>query len=296
MTRFKWTEDDKARLLACSDRDDMLAEFPELSLENLERRKREFLNERFEENFKVLYIDIETAPNTASVWGLWNQNVSLNQLLESGRTICFAAKWQGKRQVHFYSDYKHGQSEMIAKAHELLSQADVVVHYNGKRFDIPTLNKEFLLEKLTPPSPYQQIDLYSVVKQKFRFPSYKLDYVVQELGLGTKVHHSGHEMWLKCIAGDADAWADMERYNKQDTLLLEDLHATLLPWITTHPNRRLFESGVTCPNCGNKGDLRREGFSYTQTGRYQRYQCRTCGTWLRDNRRVSSTKVRSTVL
>jgi len=32
---------------------------------------------------QILLLDIETAPNTAHVWGLWNQNVSLNQLMES---------------------------------------------------------------------------------------------------------------------------------------------------------------------------------------------------------------------
>ena len=79
--------------------------------------------------------------------------------------------------------------------HGLLNDADAVVHYNGTKFDIPTLNKEFLLHSFNPPSPYKQIDLLRVVRSNFRFPSNKLDYVAQRLNLGKKHEHEGHELW-----------------------------------------------------------------------------------------------------
>ena len=41
----------------------------------------------------ILLIDIETAPNKVYTWGLWNQNVSLNQIDEVGYTLCWAATW-----------------------------------------------------------------------------------------------------------------------------------------------------------------------------------------------------------
>ena len=45
---------------------------------------------------KTLTLDIETAPQVAHVWGLWQQNVGLPQLLESGYVMCFAAKWEDR--------------------------------------------------------------------------------------------------------------------------------------------------------------------------------------------------------
>ena len=30
---------------------------------------------------KILMIDIEVSPNTAHVWGIYDQNISINQLL-----------------------------------------------------------------------------------------------------------------------------------------------------------------------------------------------------------------------
>lgn len=241
---------------------------------------------------KILYTDIETSPNAADVWGLWNQNISLSQLRESSRTICFAAKWRAARRLEFYSEYHDGRGVMLKEAHRLLSEADVVVHFNGKRFDVPTLNKEFVLEGMKPPAPFQQLDLLEVVKRSFRFPSNKLAYVSEALGIGGKLKHTGHEMWIKCLAGDDAAWRMMEKYNKQDVSLLEKLHDTLLPWITTHPNRRLFDDADGCTNC-ESGDLRREGYRYTLTGKFQRYQCRNCGTWSSAGRRVDGTDIRA---
>lgn len=50
---------------------------------------------------KILMLDIEVSPNTAHVWGLWQQNVSINQLMESSYTLCWAAKWHGTKEVMF---------------------------------------------------------------------------------------------------------------------------------------------------------------------------------------------------
>ncbi len=155
---------------------------------------------------KILLLDIESSPNTAHVWGLWQQNVSINQLMESSYVLCYAAKWLGQKDVLFDSVHQSRPKTMLKGIHALLNDADAVVHYNGTKFDIPTLNKEFLLHHFNPPSPYKQIDLLRVVRSNFRFPSNKLDYVAQRLNLGKKHEHEGHELWVKCMNGDKDAW------------------------------------------------------------------------------------------
>ncbi len=108
---------------------------------------------------KILLLDIETSPNTAHVWGLWQQNVSINQLMESSYVLCYAAKWLDNEEVLFDSVHQSKPKKMLKGIHGLLNEADAVVHYNGTKFDIPTLNKEFLLHSYNPPSPYKQIDL-----------------------------------------------------------------------------------------------------------------------------------------
>lgn len=246
---------------------------------------------------KILLLDIETSPNVAHVWGLWNQNVGTSQIMDSGRTICWAAKWYGEDDVMFMSEYHDGHTNMLAGVYHLLDEADAVVHYNGTKFDIPTLNKEFLLKNWEPPAPYHQIDLLRVARKEFRFPSNKLDYVAQALGIGQKVKHIGHELWVLCLAKDAEAWKMMQEYNEQDAVLLESLYERLLPWIKSHPNHALYtdEERPVCPNCGSSHVISK-GTETTKTMKYDRYRCKDCGTNIRGRTSILSVEQRKRIL
>lgn len=231
---------------------------------------------------RILALDIETTPNLAHVWGLWKQNVAISQIDRSTEMLCFVAKWVGERPIYFCPGSLHpeGNSErMVNDAWDLLDEADAVLHYNGKRFDIPHLNREFLLWGLKPPSPYRQIDLLETVKKQFRFPSNKLDYVTKSLGYPGKVKVD-FDLWLGCMNGDPASWKKMERYNRRDVTELEKLYESLLPWIIGHPNAGIDLPGHVCPTCASPKQERR-GFSYTPTGKYQQYLCKDCGRWSR---------------
>lgn len=230
---------------------------------------------------KVLFLDIETSPNLATVWGIWNQNIAISQLIESSYTLCWAAKWQGSKEVMFDSVQKSGKRGVIKSIYNLLKEADVVIHYNGKRFDIPTLNKEFLLADLTPPSPFKQIDLYHTVRKKFRFVSNKLAYITEQLGFKGKIK-TNHKLWLDCMNGDKCAWKKMEAYNRRDITELERVYKVVLPWIENHPNLGMFTESTrpACTNCGST-HLQARGMQRSKTQSYRRYQCTNCGTWTR---------------
>jgi DNA polymerase elongation subunit (family B) len=228
---------------------------------------------------KVLLLDIETAPNKAYIWQLKTDYVSTDQLISSSHILCVSAKWLGESDITFRSVYEHGQRVMLQDIHEMIGDADVVVHYNGTKFDIPTLNREFLCEGMAPPSPLRQVDLLPVVRKQFKFTSNKLDYVCQQLGLGNKVHHKGMELWDGCMANDPASWKVMEKYNKMDVVLLERLYNRLLPWIPRLPNHTLYTGlSDSCPRCGSKKFTRR-GVAHTYLLTYQRYQCNKCMGW-----------------
>ena len=52
---------------------------------------------------KILILDIETSPHTGFHWGLFQQNISIGQLIESSSVLCWAAKWLGEKKVYFSS-------------------------------------------------------------------------------------------------------------------------------------------------------------------------------------------------
>lgn len=233
---------------------------------------------------KILLLDIETAPNLVHVWGLWKQNVATNQIIDAGYVMCWAAQWLDSDVIMFDSVHQSGTKKMLRGIYELLDEADAVIHYNGSRFDIPTLNKEFLLNNMVPPATYKQIDLLKTARAQFRFPSNKLDYIAKALGVGAKVKHAGHELWIRCLNGEDVAWAEMEHYNRNDVVILKNVYYKLLPWIKNHPNRGVFEDKHdVCPNCGGT-HLQRRGFAHSNAGKYQRFQCTDCGTWSRSRK------------
>lgn len=245
---------------------------------------------------KLLFLDIETAPHKVFSWGLFEQDIHIDQIVEPGYTLCWAAKWRGQRRVLFDSVHQSNPRDMVKRIHALIDEADAVCQYNGDKFDLPTLNKEFLLQGLSPPSPSKQIDLLRTARGQFRLASNKLDYVAGVLGLGSKVKHKGMTLWRDCMDGKPEAWRVMERYNKQDVVLLERVYDRLLPWVKGHPNMALFvdAKAPTCPNCGGKVQAR--GWAFTATNKYPRYQCRGCGKWSRGRGTVLDKERKASVL
>lgn len=191
---------------------------------------------------RILLLDIETAPHNAYAWGLWGQDIHPDQIVKAGYTLSWSAKWFGEKEVFFNSVHQSSYTDMLKEIHALLDEADIVVHYNGKRFDIPTLNKEFIIHKMRRPKAFKHLDLLTVSRSTFRFPHNKLDSVCQTLGIGKKVRHKGMQLWNQCMEGNHRAWIVMEKYNKQDVILLEKLYRRYLPWIPNHPR--------LCSKCG----------------------------------------------
>jgi uncharacterized protein YprB with RNaseH-like and TPR domain len=138
-------------------------------------------------DMRVLAWDIERIPAASYHWGLWKQNIGLSQIITTGETVSFAARWIGdpKRDAVFHSTFHDGKEEMLRQLWELLDEADALVSWNGAGFDTNHVNTEFLLAGMSPPSPATEIDLLRTAKKRFQFLSNKLDYVAQQLGVGS---------------------------------------------------------------------------------------------------------------
>ena len=231
---------------------------------------------------KILVIDIETAPASGYIWKLFDVNVSLSQLIDTSKVICFAAKWHGEKKVIFSSNQEDTHKAMIQKAWDLFDQADAVIGYNSKNFDCKILNKEFILAGLTPPTPYKHIDLLQTMRQNFKFMSNKLDHVSQELGIGKKTSHQGFDLWTACMNNDSKAWSLMKKYNINDVKLTEELYDRVTPWLKTTFNHNEHSNEVVCPNCGSH-NLTKNGKYLSPNRAYQKYVCKDCFSHSKSN-------------
>lgn len=236
---------------------------------------------------KILFYDIETAPNLSYVWGKYEQDVIAYE--KEWYMLCFAYKWLGEKKVHavslpdfkLYKKDKQNDKHVIEKLWELFNEADIVIAHNGDKFDQRKSNARFAYHGLTPPSPYKTIDTKKVAKKYFAFNSNKLDDLGDHLGIGRKIQTGGFSLWKGCMEGDEKAWKKMIQYNKNDVKLLEDVYLKLRPWITNHPNLNIMlGTDRNCPNCGSN-QLQKRGTYKTNTNVYQQYWCKSCGKWPR---------------
>lgn len=244
---------------------------------------------------KVLLLDIETSPIIASVWGIWNQDVPLNMIEKDWSILSYSAKWLGDNRM-FYEDVRgqrdiNDDSRLLKGIWKLLDEADVIVTQNGKKFDIKKLNARFIINGMNAPSSFEHIDTKQIASKNFAFTSNKLEYMAQKLGLKQqKSKHkkfSGFELWRQCLANNREAWKEMEHYNKQDVLTLEELYLKLRGWGNGGINLNLYieDLNFQCGTCQST-QLRKKGFRITKGGKYQRYICVDCGSQFRSRKNL----------
>lgn len=241
---------------------------------------------------RVLYLDIECSPNLAYVWDVWKQNVNPNMLLETKEVLCFAYQWEGDRDIQFRSQFHDGKANMLRVLWNVLDDADVVIDYNGDRYDIPHVNTDLLIAGYSPPSPYKHVDLFKTVRRKFNFTYMSLDHVCRKLGIVTKQEKPGFETWLGCIRNEPAAWANMKYYNIGDIPPLIALHEKLRPWAIQYPNLSLHSGDRRCPRCQSTS-IQFRGTVHTSAGVFKRFVCNECGSWGRMAHRISTTDVRN---
>jgi hypothetical protein len=235
---------------------------------------------------KVLIFDIETAPLLGYIWRLWDQNVGLNMIHTDWYVLSWSAKWLGDPPDKvMYMDQRNAKnieddSKTLKGIWDLLNEADVVLTQNGISFDVKKLNARFIMNGFQPPSSYKHIDTKRIAKAKFGFISNKLEYMTDKLCTKyKKLKHakfSGFELWKECLAGNPKAWNEMEEYNKYDVLSLEELYLKMAPWDNTINFGIYSDSEEEVCQCGSD-KIKKAGFVFTKTAKYQRYKCGDCG-------------------
>lgn len=234
---------------------------------------------------RILTLDIEMTPNLAFVWGLFNQNIGINQISDSATMLCWAAKYYGESKVYSASTYEMSRIEMLEELSRLINEADIVIHYNGLGYDMPHIRRELVETGLPPLKPVREIDLLRTVRKQFKFTSNKLDYVSQKLLSDKKVKTGGFELWVGCMSGDEHAWDQMIEYNRHDVVLTEKLYEKLIPWIKNPPNMALIKGNPHgCPVCGEDPQVPiSPDIVYTAVQAYEGFPCGNCGCWIRTN-------------
>lgn len=238
---------------------------------------------------RILFYDIETTQNVVAVFGLKNQDwINPDNILQERYIVSFAYKWLGEKEVFAvattddakrYKKNPHDDFHVVQKLHEVLSSADCIVAHNGNSYDLKFSEGRMLIHGMDPLPPITKIDTLKTARERFFLNANNLNYLGKILGCGEKIQTSPG-LWLRVLAGNADAVREMVKYNKQDVLLLEKVFLKLRPYMADHLNRQLY-GDTGCPRCGST-KVQSRGLHRAVTQVYQRYQCQSCAGWFRE--------------
>lgn len=239
---------------------------------------------------RILVWDLETAPIQAYVWGLYDQNVGLNQIKSDWHLLSWAAKWLGDpASKTMYMDNSKAKDvkddkDLVNGIANLLNEADAIITQNGDAFDVKKLNARAIINGLPPIKPVRSTDILKEGRKVFKFTSHKLEYVTNMLNKKyKKLKHSkypGFELWSAILAGDKKAWAEMKKYCIHDVLSTEEAYLNIQGWIKTQNMASYLDSVTMRCQCGSD-DLQARGYAHTDKAKFQVYRCNTCGKWPR---------------
>jgi uncharacterized protein YprB with RNaseH-like and TPR domain len=182
---------------------------------------------------KVLILDIETRSLTVKTFGIRDQNIGLDQVIDDGGILCWSAKWLGSDKV-FFEETKGNKSKekvILKKLKKLINQADIVLGQNSKSFDVPIVMGLFLYyDMIADVREFAQIDTLRMSNSKYRFISHKLQYMSNKLCEIKKQTHAkfpGISLWVEYEAKNPLAIAEMKKYNMADVEATEELFLKL---------------------------------------------------------------------
>lgn len=230
---------------------------------------------------KILLFDLEVSPMLAYTYNYYEGNVL--KIVEPQKLLCFSYKWLGEDGQPTTVTLNQGgldnkdDSWITHQLWRLLDEANMAIAHNGSRFDGKMANTFFVEHGMKPPAPYKMVDTLTAARQKFKFPSNKLDELGKFLGVGQKTEITCGDLWEDCLKGDKKAYELMAKYCANDVALMENIYWKLMPFAQMPAINKLVNEELVCPTCGNTHFHKKGQVPDATQGPSWRYLCTVCG-------------------
>ena len=240
------------------------------------------------ENIKILYWDLESSLLEGQFFRLWKENIPFNRITKQTHLLSHSYSFNNDKVIGSRltpEQVKTGDDfDLVVNMIEAISKADVMVTFNGKKFDVKLLNTRALFWGLPPISYPKHIDLFEQAKRVFKFPSNSMQNVSKYLGLDGKIATCGTQLWERCANWENynqcnNALEEMMVYGNQDIEATRDLFNRMKGWMKNIPNIGNIVNEVSgnktlrCIHCGHDDIFPIESKTYTATSIFDLYRC-----------------------
>ena len=189
---------------------------------------------------RTLIWDLESSLLEGYFFRIWQENIPMRRIKKQAHLLSASFAYndepvQGYRltpeQVKTGDDF-----DVVCKVVEAVNNCDLMVTFNGKRFDVKLLNTRALFWGLPPVKAPKHIDLFEQSKRVFKFPSNSMQNVSMYLGENGKLETSGSNLWERCAEWEnyeecEKALIEMVTYGNQDIEATRDLYKRFQGWM-----------------------------------------------------------------
>jgi RNase_H superfamily len=245
--------------------------------------------------------DLETSPLISYTWGIHDQDIGLNQIIEDRYILSFSFKFLGESKVYYADQSKckdmSNDKKLVEQLRDLLEQCDIVIGQNSISYDTKFVKTRMIVHNMKPLNNFKQIDTLRIARKHFNFTSNKLEWLSKKLCKHKKSSHKkfgGFELWKECLKGNKAAWKEMKSYNIRDVLATEELYMRLRPFDNSFNPNVYGELTETVCTCGSTNFIK-NGHAYTAMGKFARFKCSDCGKEARSRENLLSKEKRKSL-
>jgi len=146
-----------------------------------------------------------------------------------GRMLCACLKFLDEKTIRVVeARTANNERKALQQLEKHLSDAHVIITWNGRQFDWRFMNQRRMVHNLKPLPKMMHIDWLHVQKHHCRSRGHRQMFVAQDLGCKVNKFEPGAAAWVAAETGNAKAFNDIVRHCRQDVLQLEELHWKLI--------------------------------------------------------------------
>ena len=245
----------------------------------------------------IIFWDLEASLMSALTFGIWDTSIPASRITKHSHILSNSYAFndgevQGIRltpeQVRDGDDL-----DVVIDTIRAIEKADLMVTFNGNRYDKKLLNTRALFHNLPPVRYPAHCDLMQLAKRQFKFPSNSMENISVYLGQDGKLATSGSRLWERCFN-----WEDYEEcdkaleqmltYGKRDIIPTRELYKRFMGWSKNSPNIGLITKEINgvntkdnhdllCPHCSSKDVDKIGSKAYTSVSSFNIYRCGNSG-------------------
>lgn len=141
-----------------------------------------------------------------------------------GRVLCACFKFQDEKKIRTVEAFrKADEKAALLEIRDHLEDAQIIVTWYGKMYDIPMITARMMRHGIKPPALKMHIDLKFIHAHRCATQGHRLENVAKDLALKFQKYEVEAEAWQAATDGDRPSFNRIVKHCQQDVLITEEV-------------------------------------------------------------------------